>query len=186
MTLPSTGPISSSMVNVELGRSSTSTFSIKSAFEGGYGTINRNSTAGASIYSQFINYGNDYNLGMFRGYNRTSNMLFDYGFNNNSDFGIQITCTLFSGNIVANVYIDAYSPADQSNIDTTRSTTSTFYLQTLPDSSQYMDILLMDVNTSADLYSVNGALSTDYEPAAVALATIYAYQHIGLYINLYN
>jgi hypothetical protein len=186
MAIPLTGPISSSMVNVEFARASSAMFSLVTAFEGGYGTINRNTDAGSNIYNQVVSYGDNYNLGMFRGYNNTSPMLFDYNFVNNSDFGIQITCTIHIGNIVANPYVDAFSEANQSNINTTRSTTSIFYLQTLPDSSQYMDIQLLDVNTGADLYSVNGALSTDFEPAAVALATIYAYQHTILYITLYN
>jgi len=186
MAIPLTGPISSSMVNVEFARSATATFSIKTAFENGYGVINRNSAAGANIYSQVVNYGDDYNLGMFRGYNNSSPMLFDYNFNNNSDFGILIACSIHSGNVVANPYIDAFSSAGQNNINTTRSTNSIFYLQTVPDSSQYMDVSLFDSNTYASIYYNAGVLSTDFEPAAVALGTIYSYQHVILLIDLYN
>lgn len=45
MTLPSSGPISFSNINTELGRSSNTTISITSAATNGYGSINTNSSS---------------------------------------------------------------------------------------------------------------------------------------------
>ena len=44
MAMPSSGPISMSQINTELGRSSTATITLDSAENGGYAIINQCST----------------------------------------------------------------------------------------------------------------------------------------------
>jgi len=187
MAIPASGPISSSMLNVELGRASTTLFSLKDASDGVYAILNRNSTAGLNIYNNSLT-NTDYSIGLFYNLDQGANILFDFNFTNNASSDINnISIDLGTGNNVA--YIDPLGSfggnASNSNIDTTVSGDGLFvYFSNSPQSAgTLVDVLLYDVDTGTTLYSVNGANAKDEgNGSSIGPASDY-YRHLGLTLN---
>ena len=185
MAIPASGPISSSMLNVELGRASTTLFSLKDASEGVYAILNRNSSAGLSIYNNSLTNA-DYSMDLFHGLAQNAVTLFDYSFTNNASVDINdINIDFDAGNSVAQVSL--LSPSDtvsDANINTDRSGGGWYvYFANNPQSKgTLVDIYLYDVDTGATLYSLSGATANDYNGQSIG-PTIEYYRHIGLTLN---
>jgi hypothetical protein len=188
MAIPASGPISSSMLNVELGRSSTTLITLASASRGSYAVINRNSSAGLAIYNNAISPGNNFLISQFYNLDQGANILFDFNFTNNASSDINnISIDLGTGNNVA--YVDPLSSggsnASNSNIDTTVSGDGLFvYFSNVPVSAgTLVDILLYDVDTGTTLYSVSGVNAKNTgNGSSIGPASNY-YRHLGLTLN---
>ena len=185
MTLPASGPVSSSMINVELSRASTALFSLKNASDGVYEILNRNSNAGLIIYNDSLS-GTNYSMDSFHGLDQNATTLFDYSFSNNASSDIyDINIDFDAGNSVAQVSL--LSPSDtvsDANINTDRSGGGWYvYFANNPQSKgTLVDIYLYDVDTGATLYSLSGATANDYNGQSIG-PTIEYYRHIGLTLN---
>jgi hypothetical protein len=184
MTLPSSGPLSFSAINTELGRSSTALITLKDASDGVYATLNRNSTAGYNVWYNSVVNGNNYSTDTFHDYNHAANILFDYEFTNNSSSDVfDISIDFGPGNNVA--YVGMVPPFGgqeiQVNIDTTKSGNGWYvYYSNNPDSrGTLVDIYLYDVNTGDALYSLTGANAVDYTGQSIGPTSDY-YRHLGL------
>lgn len=89
MALPSTGPISLSEINTELGRSSSSTISLNSAEAGTYGAINITSTSRP-------NRSTPNSMSEWRGYDHTVNQT-TYANGHNCDAFTNLICYISTG-----------------------------------------------------------------------------------------
>lgn len=182
MAIPASGPISSSMINVELGRASTTLFSLTDASEGVYEILNRNSSAGLSIYNNSLANA-DYSMDLFHGLDQNATTLFDYSFSNNASIDINdISIDFGTGNQV--VYVSLLSPSDTvsgANIDTTKSGGGweVYFANNPVSKGTLVDIYLYDVDTGDTLYSLSGATANDYNGQSIG-PTIEYYRHIGL------
>jgi hypothetical protein len=186
MTLPSSGPISSSMINTELGRSSTAVLALKTASDGGYVVINRNSAVGLTIYNNSLS-GIDYSPTAFYSYDHTTNTLFDYNFTNNASFDIDnLVIDFGTGNQVVNIATLNSNGGNNSNsnIDTTKTGGGWYvYFANNPASGgTLVDIEIYDVDTGTILYSLTGATANNYNGQSIG-PTIEYYRHIGLTLN---
>ena len=184
MAIPASGPISSSMLNVELGRASTTLFSLKDASDGAYATINRNSTAGYNIwYNSQVN-GNNYSTSLFYSLNQNATTLFNYNFVNNSSFDVaDISIDFGPGNNVAYeaLVVSNGGQAIQTGINTTKSGNGWYvYYANNPDSTgTLVDIYLYDADTGDALYSLSGATANNYNGQSIGPTSNY-YRHISL------
>jgi hypothetical protein len=182
MTIPASGPVSSSMINVELGRVSTTLFSLKNASDGVYEILNRNSNAGLIIYNDSLS-GTNYSMDSFHGLDQNATTLFDYSFTNNASSDIDdISIDFDTGNQVVYVAnLASSATVSNANIDTTKSGGGWYvYFANNPvDKSTLVDIYLYDVDTGATLYSLGGAIANNYNGQSIG-PTIEYYRHIGL------
>ena len=185
MAIPASGPISSSMLNVELGRASTTLFSLKDASEGVYAILNRNSTAGLNVYNNALTDSN-YSTDLFYSYNHNATTLFDYSFTNNAASGIDdISIDFSTGNQVAyEANLASSATVSNTNIDTTKSGGGWYvYFANNPQSTgTLVDIYLYDVDTGATLYSLSGVTANNYNGQSIG-PTIEYYRHIKLELS---
>jgi hypothetical protein len=172
------------MINTEFGTVSTELITLKSASNGDYAILNRNSSAGLAIYNNAISPSNNYEISQFYSYDHTANILFDYSFTNNAASDIDdIVIDFDTGNNVVYVanLLSGGGTDSNSNIDTTKSGDGWYvYFANNPVSKgTLVNILLYDVDTNATLYSINGEIANDYNGQSIG-PTIEYYRHIGL------
>lgn len=189
MTLPASGIIKFSDLNVEFGRSSTTLISLTNAYAGTYaqyGDINRNTSAGQNIYYYYnVSPLNNFAISNFYGYNDTENVLWAYNFVNNSSVDITIVVyynsTTIYGNIVnqgnqdqsGDITTGASSGASLGNIDLDLTT---------GDYSRFVDINCYDPDTGATIYQSSGD-----DPASIStIGSIYGYQRFVLELTFYD
>lgn len=182
MTLPSSGPISMSMINTEFGRTSTSLISTNNAYAGTYGAINRNTNAGSNIYNKYANADFPYLMSDWYGYQHVgAGTYVDYSIQNNTPVDMIIFIwyvnpyALVTGNLFAN---DSLSGAGQ-----VFSTNGLLQIDYITPKTTYfapVDILVTDPNTGATLYS--NSLTTPV--TTTSLATISSIQRFTLNITI--
>ena len=184
MTLPASGIIKFSDLNVEFNRTSTSTISLNSAFAGTYaqyGDINRNTGAGQSIYYYYNVVGSNYAISYFYSYNDLENVLWSYNFQNNGSIDNDVIVYYNSAQIYANnltpgnpdqsgdITTGTSSGASLGNIDLDLSTGNT---------TNFVDINCYDPDTGVAIYQVNGDSPTNY--SGTTIGQIYGYQRFVL------
>lgn len=181
MTLPSTGPISMGDLNTEFGRTSTLQLSFNQAFGGTYaqtGAINRNTTAGQTIYA-INNGGTDFSLTAFYDYNDLESNYWDYTFDNQSAPGYDITIeiNLSSTQIYNNTLNSGVADSSRAYVNTTNGGGGNLdmYLSSPSTFPPYVDISVTDPDTSATIYSVTNDDPNNY-PRWTTLASIAGYQ----------
>lgn len=183
MTLPSSGPISMSMINTEFGRASTSLISTNSAYAGSYGAINRNTDAGYNIYNKYANADFPYYMSDWYGYQHVgAGTYVDYSIQNNTSVDMSVFIW----------YVNPYAlvtgiirPGDSlSGAGPVISTNGLLQLSYITPATTYyapVDILVTDPNTGATLYS-NSSLVTPV--TTTNLATISSIQRFTLTITI--
>ena len=189
MTLPASGPISLSDLNGEFGNAGTDQISFSQAFGGTYaqyGAINRNTTAGQSIYS--VNVGaTNFALTTFYSYNDTATVLWSYAFINNSSNDVNIIIEYNAAQLY-NARLDSSTSEDVADVDTTTSSASSLADITLSlntgDIPNYVDINCYDPDTSATIYQVTGDSPNNYGGGAIG--QIYGYQRFVLDLTFYD
>jgi len=193
MTLPSSGQISLNDLNVEFGRGGTSQLSISQSFAGTYaqyGDINRNALPGQNIYTTFTG-GSDFALDIFYDYNDTENNYWDYTFTNDSvkDVG-QIRISIGGTDIyIYNTFPCCnFQDASSGYVDTTTSATTGANLNLAIKNDNgiaYVDITVIDPDTSATIYTVTGDTPDNYS-GFTTLATLYGYQRMQWTMTFYD
>ena len=193
MTLPSSGQISLNDLNVEFGRGGTSQLSISQSFAGTYaqyGDINRNALPGQNIYTTFTG-GSDFALDIFYDYNDTENNYWDYTFTNDSvkDVG-QIRISIGGTDIyIYNTFPCCnFQDASSGYVDTTTSATTGANLNLAIKNDNgiaYVDITVIDPDTSATIYTVTGDTPDNYS-GFTTLATLYGYQRMKWTMTFYD
>jgi hypothetical protein len=189
MTLPASGPISSSMINVEFGRTSTDLITLTSASKGFYGILNRNSPPGLAIYENNINYGLDFQMSQFYNLNQSANILFDYDFTNTANTDINfINIDLGTGNNIISISpLTPFENVSNVDIDTTVSGDGLYvYFSNSCGGGVLVDVELFDVNTNTSLYSNIGANArTLGNGNSIGPASDY-YRHLKLTLFYYD
>lgn len=97
MAIPASGPISSSMINVEFGRSATADISLETAIAGLYsdtGEINRNTVAGRDIFALSNGPIENWNLSVFRGYNQDAPLHWSHYILNSTVYTLSVSVVI--------------------------------------------------------------------------------------------
>jgi len=194
MTITGSGnPLSLNDLNVEFARASTASLSFSQSFAGTYaqyGAINRNTSPGQNVTSVF-NGGTDFAISWFYDYNDTENNYWDYTFTNNSvsDVG-QIRIRIGGTDIYAYITFPCCNFQDASSgfIDTTTSATTGANLDLAiknDNNIAYVDITVIDPDTSATIYTVTGDSPNNYS-GFTTLATLYGYQRMQWTMTFYD
>jgi hypothetical protein len=191
MTLPSSGILKFSDLNVEFGRSSTTLISLTDAYAGTYaqyGDINRNTNAGQAIYYYYnVSPLNNFAISLFYDYNDTENVLWAYNFQNNGSVSNDVIVYYNSVQLYGNT-INPGNP-DQSG-DVTTGTSSGASLGSIDldlstgSTTNFVDINCYDPDTLATIYSVTGDSPTNYSGGTIG--SIYGYQRFVLDLTFYD
>jgi hypothetical protein len=194
MTITGSGnPLSLNDLNVEFNRGATSQLSLSQSFAGTYaqyGAINRNTSPGQNVTNVF-NVGTDFDIYWFYDYNDTENNYWDYTFTNDSvnDVG-QIQISIGGTDIyLYNTFPCCnFQDATSGFIDTTTSATTGANLDLAIKNTYgiaYVDILVIDPDTSATIYTVTGDDPNNYG-SFPTLATLYGYQRMQWTMTFYD
>jgi len=193
MTITGSGnPLSLSDLNSEFARASTASLSFSQSFAGTYaqyGAINRNTGPGQNVYSVYTG-GTDFAISWFYDYNDTENNYWDYTFTNNSvnDVG-QIRISIGGTDIyVYNTFPTSFTDASSGYVDTTTSATTGANLDLAiknDNNIAYVDITVIDPDTSATIYTVTGDSPNNYS-GFTTLATLYGYQRMQWTMTFYD
>ena len=194
MTITGSGnPLSLNDLNVEFNRGATSQLSLSQSFAGTYaqyGNINRNASPGQNIYTTFTG-GSDFALDIFYDYNDTENNYWAYTFTNNSVYDVgQIRIQIGGTDIyLYNTFPTGFQDDSGGYIDTTTSATTganlDLYIKNSYGPIAFVDISVVDPDTSATIYSITGADPTNYT-GGVTLATLYGYQRMQWTMTFYD
>jgi len=187
---PSSGPISISELNDAFARyPPTLQLSFSQSFGGvfaQYGAINRNTTAGQTIYG--INLANYFLLSTFYSYNDIETNYWDYVFNMkdfDGSFDVLLDVLLGGGNTIFGGIVDGGTINESAGYVNTNLTGGAgggdlnLRIRTNSSMPPYVDITVTDPDTSTALVSLLNEDPNNYNPA-VTLCTIYGYQRFQM------
>jgi len=190
MTLPASGIIKFSDLNVEFGRSSTTGISLGDAFAGvygQYGAINRNTQVGRDIYNQVNNVGSDYAISLFYSYNDTATVHWTYNFTSDSGTSVNIIVDYNSTNLYNN-RLDPSASDSNSDVDTGTSSgisagdiNLTLNTGGIPN---FVDINCYDTDTLVTIFQISGDSPNNYGGGPIG--QIFGYQRFTLDLYFYD
>jgi hypothetical protein len=191
MTITGSGnPLSLNDLNIEFGNAGSDQLSLSQSFAGTfaqYGAINRNTTAGQTVYSVYTA-GTDFALNTFYSYNDLENNYWDYLFDMNAfdgTYDVNLDVALGSSNyIYINTVVGGTKDESAGYVDTTFTGGSggadlLLRIRTQSNMPPYVDITVTDPDTSTALVSLTNEDPLNYSPA-VPLCTIYGYQRFQM------
>jgi hypothetical protein len=191
MTLPASGPISSSMVNVEFGRSATANISLENAIIGLYSDtseINRNTVAGRDIFALANGPIENWNLSVFRGYNQNAPLHWSHYISNSTAFtlgvGVVINVTFVGPTSIFGTSIspngESFGDNDSTGLLTGTYDTGDILFSVTGREDQNVSIYCYDTDSGVQIY--NGSLLTPF--SNLNLGTIYRHQRFTLEVTI--